>query len=149
MKTINEYIINKQDNQIDESFLSVGLTIIVAMILAKFTFKGIAVIKAMFDAVKEGVSKGKEYMNAINSLNELLQPYKDDLMKTEWGSKLFTKEGIINNASVKEKGCAMVYFALQDDIKATLSKEDFDKFEHIIKPIKEIEHMEMMGKLNL
>lgn len=150
MKTIDKYIIeNREDNQIDESFLSVGLTIIVALILAKFTFKGIGVIRAMFKAVKEGVAEAKEYLDAINKLNDLLQPYKDELMKTEWGSKLFTSDGIINNDSVKNKGCAMIYIDLQRDIKSVLSEEDWDSFELIIRPIKQKEHQDMMNKLKI
>ena len=143
MKNLKEYI---NENQINESFLSVGLTIIVALILTKFTFKGIGVIKALYSAIKEGVLQGKEYLDAINELNDLLQPYKDELMKTEWGSRLFTSDGIINNDSIKSKGCAMIYMDLQDDIKATLSAEDYKKYEKIIKPIYEKEHQDTMKK---
>ena len=144
MKSISEYI---NDNQIDESFLSVGLTIIVSIILAKFTFKGIGVIRAIFSAVKEGVEKGKEYNNAILELNDLLQPYKEELMKTEWGSRLFTSDGIINNSSVQSKGCAMIYYNLQNDIKATLSEEDYSKYEKIVRPIREKEQHDTMKNL--
>lgn len=141
MKTINEYINKQQENQINESFLSVGLTIIVSLILAKFTFKGIAVVKQLFLAIKEAVLLTKDYAEAINELNELLEPYKDDLMKTEWGSKLFTNDGIINNNSIKSKGCSVIYFELEKDIKKTLSKDDYTKYKDIIMPIYTMERM--------
>lgn len=144
MKTLKEYI---NENQIDESFLSVGLTIIVSIILAKFTFKGIKAVKAVFSGVKEGVLQAKEYLNAINELDALLQPYKDELMKTEWGSRLFTSDGIVNNESVKSKGCAMIYSELVNDIKNVLSEEDYNKYKKIIKPIYEKEHQDTMRKL--
>ena len=47
------------------------MTIIVAIILAKFTFKGIKAVKAVFSGVKEGVLQAKEYLNAINELDNL------------------------------------------------------------------------------
>ena len=136
MRNITEYLDNAQNEQeINESFLSVGLTIIVAIILAKFTFTGIACLSLIVKGIKEGIKEGKEYATAINELNQLLQPYKNDLMNTKWGSKLFTENGIINNKSVNQKGCGIIYTELEEDIKNTLSAEDYKKYEEIIKPI--------------
>lgn len=145
MRNINEYINDQQE--INESFLSIGLTIIVAIILAKFTFTGIAALTVIVKGVKQGIKEGKDYLGAINELNDLLQPYKDDLMKTEWGSKLFTENGIINNKSVKNKGCGIIYTELAKDIKNTLSSEDYEKYEQIIKPIIKDEHDQLMREL--
>ena len=145
MRNINEYLNDQQE--INESFLSVGLTIIVAIILAKFTFTGIAALTAIVKGVKQGIKEGKDYLGAINELNDLLQPYKDDLMKTEWGSKLFTENGIINNKSVQNKGCGIIYTELAKDIKNTLSPEDYEKYEQIIKPIVKDEHEKLKREL--
>lgn len=149
MKNLNKYIADKNDEHIDESFLSIGLTIIVALILAKFTFKGIGAIAQIFKGVKEAVGSAKEYNEAIKQLDTLLQPYKDDLMKTEWGSKLFTADGIINNSSVKEKGCSIIYWNLDEDIKSVLSDEDYKEYKNIIKPIYDIEHAQLATKLKI
>ena len=43
--------------------------------------------------------------------------------------------GIINNKSVQNKGCGIIYTELAKDIKNTLSPEDYEKYEQIIKPI--------------
>ena len=53
MKSLNERI--NESLTINESFLSVGLTIIVALLLAKFAFKGIAGISYIWKGVKEAV----------------------------------------------------------------------------------------------
>lgn len=137
MKSLKEQL--NESVQINESFLSVGLTIIVALILARFTFKGILVIRELWKGIKMGVETSKEYFSAIKSLDELLTPYKDELLKTEWGSKLFDPEGLITAKSVKEKGCSIVYMGLSKDIKSVLSEEDYNKYEKIIKTIYNVE----------
>ena len=149
MKNIKEYIIETQSTQIDESFLSVGLTIIVALMLTKFTFKGIAAVSQIFKGIREGVVSAKEYNESIKQLDDLLRPYKEDLMKTEWGSKLFTPDGIINNSSVREKGCAIIYMGLDDDIKSVLSDKDYKKYKDIIKPIQDAESAQRRASIKI
>lgn len=147
MKSLNERI--NESLTINESFLSVGLTIIVALLLAKFAFKGIAGISYIWKGVKEAVNSSKEYTNAINELNQLLTPYKDELLKTEWGSKLFDENKIITTKSIQTKGCACIYQGLTNDLKQVLSEEDFEKYMEIIEPIREIERENTKKSLGL
>lgn len=137
MKNLNEYI--NESLTVNESFLSVGLTIIVALLLAKFAFKGIAGIVYIWKGVKEVVNSSKEYADAINKLNQLLTPYKDELLKTEWGSKLFDENKIVTAKSIQSKGCACIYHGLREDLEKVLSKEDYEKYMEIIEPIREVE----------
>ncbi len=147
MKSLNEHI--NESLTINESFLSVGLTIIVALLLAKFAFKGIAGISYIWKGVKEAVNSSKEYTNSINELNQLLTPYKDELLKTEWGSKLFDENKIVTAKSIQTKGCACIYQGLTDDLKQVLSKKDFEKYMEIIEPIREIEREKTKKSLGL
>ena len=147
MKSLNERI--NESLTINESFLSVGLTIIVALLLAKFAFKGIAGISYIWKGVKEAVNSSKEYTNAINELNQLLTPYKDELLTTEWGSRLFDENKIITAKSIQSKGCACIYQGLRDDLKQVLSAEDFEKYMEIIEPIREIERENTKKSLGL
>jgi len=147
MKSLNERI--NESLTINESFLSVGLTIIVALLLAKFAFKGIAGIAYIWKGVKEAVNSSKEYTNSINELDQLLTPYKDELLKTEWGSKLFDENKIVTAKSIQTKGCACIYQGLTDDLKQVLSKEDFEKYMEIIEPIREIEREKTKKQLGL
>lgn len=147
MKSLNEHI--NESLTINESFLSVGLTIIVALLLAKFAFKGIAGIAYIWKGVKEAVNSSKEYTNSINELDQLLTPYKDELLKTEWGSKLFDENKIVTAKSIQTKGCACIYQGLTDDLKQVLSKEDFEKYMEIIEPIREIEREKTKKQLGL
>jgi len=147
MKSLNERI--NESLTINESFLSVGLTIIVALLLAKFAFKGIAGIAYIWKGVKEAVNSSKEYTNSINELEQLLTPYKDELLKTEWGSKLFDENKIVTAKSIQTKGCACIYQGLTDDLKQVLSKEDFEKYMEIIEPIREIEREKTKKQLGL
>lgn len=137
MKSLNEYV--NESLTVNESLLSVGLTIIVALLLAKFAFKGIVGIAYIWKGVKEAVNSSKEYANAINELNQLLTPYKDELLKTEWGSKLFDENKIVTAKSIQSKGCAVIYCELRKDLESVLSKEDYEKYMEIIEPIREIE----------
>ena len=147
MKSLKEKI--NESLQINESFLSVGLTIIVALILTRFTFKSILVVRELWKGIKMGVEGAKEYASAIKSLDELLAPYKDELLKTEWGSKLFNPEGLITAKSIKEKGCAVIYCELRKDLENVLSKEDYEKYMEIINPIREREIAETRKKLGI
>jgi hypothetical protein len=126
---INE---NINEQQVNESFLSVGLTIIVSIILAKIGIKFLSGTFAVFKGIKEGVDKAKEYKDAILQLNELLEPYKDELLKTEYASKLYDEASLITIASMRNKGFNIVYVHLDEDIKSTISAEDYKKYRNII-----------------
>lgn len=147
MKTLKEQL--NESVQINESFLSVGLTIIVALLLAKFAFKGIAGIAYIWKGVKEAVNSSKEYADSINQLNQLLTPYKDELLKTEWGSRLFDENKIVTAKSIQSKGCACIYGGLRKDLEQVLSEEDYKKYMEIIKPIWEIEREKTKKSLGL
>lgn len=147
MKSLKEKI--NESLTVNESFLSVGLTIIVALLLAKFAFKGIAGIAYIWKGIKMGVEGVKEYADAINKLNQLLTPYKDELLKTEWGSRLFDENKIVTAKSIQSKGCACIYQGLRSDLEKVLSKEDYEKYMEIIEPIREIEREKMKKSLGL
>lgn len=138
MKDFKTYLIENEN--VNESFLSVGLTIIVSLILAKTAIKGVANLAAIFNAIKTGIQTGREYTAAVKELDNLLQPYKDQLMETEWGKRLFNGSGIVDNDSVKNKGCAIIYMDLDRDIKSVLSPDDYKKYKKIIEPIYDVEH---------
>jgi phosphoglycolate phosphatase-like HAD superfamily hydrolase len=86
----------------------------------------------VFKGIKEGVDKAKEYKDAILQLNELLEPYKDELLKTEYASKLYDEASLITIASMRNKGFNIVYVHLDEDIKSTISAEDYKKYRNII-----------------
>ena len=125
---INE---NINEQQVNESFLSVGLTIIVSIILAKIGIKFLSGTFAVFKGIKEGVDKAKEYKDAILQLNGLLEPYKEELLKTEYASKLYDEAALITFGSMKNKGFSIAYIYLEEDIKSTLSEEDYKKYKDI------------------
>ena len=132
MKTLKEQL---NENIINESFLSVGLTIIVTIILAKISLKGIKAISLIYKGIKESINTISEYSSAVKELNVLLEPYKDELLAGEWSSKLFDENKIITTASARKEGASMLYGGIVKDVEKILSKEDFDKYIKIIQPI--------------
>ena len=103
----------------------------------------------LWKGVKEAVNSSKEYVDAINQLNQLLAPYKDELLKTEWGSRLFDENKIVTAKSIQSKGCACIYVGLTKDLEQVLSKEDYEKYMEIIEPIREIEREKTKKQLGL
>jgi hypothetical protein len=132
MKTLKEQL---NENIINESFVSIGLTIIVTIILAKISLKGIKAISQIYKGIKESINTISEYSSAVKELNILLEPYKDELLDGEWSSKLFDENKIITTASARKEGASMLYGGIVKDVKKILSKEDFDKYIKIIQPI--------------
>lgn len=146
MKTLKETIEESyQNEQINESFLSVGLSIIVALILSRLAIKTGVFFVEIAKAIKKGVQQGKEFISAIRDLDALLAPYKEQLLQTEFASKLYTREGLIDYDSLRKDDVSVIYMGMTDDIKNVLSPEDFDKYEDIIRPIAD-EQMRVMKK---
>ena len=67
MKSLKEKI--NENNQVNESFLSVGLTIIVAFILARIGLNFLAGTIGVFNAMKVSFKQGKEYALAVKQLD--------------------------------------------------------------------------------
>lgn len=129
MKSLNEHINESLD--VNESFLSFGLTVIVALKLAGLALGGIAGLGSIWYAVKIAIKNSKEYQDTIIELDKLLAPYKNDLLNTEFASKLFGENGSITEQSLKNKGFGIVYFKLEEDIKSVLSADDFKRYKKI------------------
>lgn len=129
MKNLNEYV--NESLTVNESFLSVGLTIIVALKLAGLALGGITGLITIWYAVKNAIKNSKEYKEKITELDELLSPYKNDLLNTKFAGKLFGENDSITEKSLKTKGFSIIYQDLEKDIKSVLSEEDFKRFKEI------------------
>lgn len=146
MKSLKDTIKeSQQTEQINESFLSVGLSIIVALILSRLAIKTGAFFVGIAKAIKTGVQQGKEFVQAIKDLDTLLEPYKEQLLQTEFASKLYTKEGLIDYKSLKDDDVTIIYMGMTSDIEKVLSPEDFAEYKNIIKPIAD-EQMRVMNR---
>ena len=129
MKNLTEYV--NESLNINESFLSFGLTVIVALKLAGLALGGISGLITIWYAVKNAIKNSREYQETITELDELLSPYKNDLLNTKFAGKLFGENGSITEKSLKTKGFSIIYLDLKKDIKSVLSEEDFKRFEKI------------------
>ena len=129
MKSLNEYV--NESLSINESFLSFGLTVIVALKLAGLALGGITGLITIWYAVKDAIKNSKEYKETITELDELLSPYKNDLLNTKFAGKLFGENDSITEKSLKTKGFSIIYQDLEKDIKSVLSEEDFKRYKEI------------------
>ena len=102
MKSLNEYV--NESLSINESFLSFGLTVIVALKLAGLALGSIAGLITIWYAVKDAIKNSKEYKETIKELDDLLLPYKNDLLNTKFAGKLFGENDSITEKSLKTKG---------------------------------------------
>ena len=134
MKSLNEHIIESLDNEslvINESFLSFGLTIIVALKLAGLALGGIVGLMGIWYSVKSAINSSKVYQEAIIELDELLAPYKNELLNTRFASKLFGENDAVTEKALKTKGFSIVYEELEKDIKSVLSEDDYNRYKEI------------------
>ena len=129
MKSLNEYI--NESLIINESFLSFGLTVIVALKLAALALGSIAGLITIWYAVKDAIKNSREYKETIKELDDLLLPYKNDLLNTKFAGKLFGGNDSITEKSLKTKGFSIIYSDLEKDIKSVLSEEDFKRYKEI------------------
>ena len=149
MKSLKQIANENEQCRVDESLVSAGSAIVRVIVSMKMAFESANIILSIAEEVKLGIYQSKEYTKAVNKLNELLMPYRDDLMNTQWGRKLFDVEGCITKLSIKTKGCDMIYDELTDDIKYVLSEEDFKKYNIIINPIIKSEDRKIKKDLGL
>lgn len=136
MKTLKEQL--NESMQINESFLSFGLTVIVALKLAALALGGIAGLATIWFAIANSIKKDKKLKSFIKELDGLLTPYRDELLNTEYGSKLFGEDQTITLRSLRsleEKPFSVVYLDLQEDLKSVLSSEDYQEYKRIINRI--------------
>lgn len=130
MKSLNEHI--NESLSINESFLSFGLTVIVALKLAGLALGGIAGLMGIWYSVKMAINSSKVYQEAIIELDELLAPYKDELLNTKFASKLFGENDAVTEKALRTKGFSIVYVELEKDIKSVLSEDDYNRYKEII-----------------
>lgn len=129
MKSLNQHINESLD--VNESFLSLGLTVIVAIKLAGLALAGIAGLGTIWYAVKMAIKNSKEYKDAIIELDELLAPYKNDLLNKELAGKLFGENNAVTDKALKTKGFSIIYGDLEEEIKSVLSADDFKRYKEI------------------
>ena len=119
----------------NESFLSIGVTVIVSVLLAKLAISGVKAVTTIWKGMKEAVYTMKEYSAAVKELNSLLEPYKNELLAREWSSKLFDENKIITIATAQKDGASIAWGGIAKDVEAVLSAEDYKKYVKIIEPI--------------
>ena len=129
MKSLNEHINESLD--VNEGFLSLGLTVIVALKLAGLALTGIAGLGTIWYTVKMAIKNSKEYKDAIIELDELLAPYKNDLLNKELAGKLFGENNAVTDKALRTKGLSIIYEELEEEIKSVLSADDFKRYKEI------------------
>ena len=129
MKSLNEHINESLD--VNEGFLSLGLTVIVAIKLAGLALTGIAGLGAIWYTVKNAIKNSKAYKDAIIELDELLAPYKNDLLNKELAGKLFGENDAVTDKALRTKGFSIIYEDLEEEIKSVLSADDFKRYKEI------------------
>jgi hypothetical protein len=133
MKSLKEYI---SEAQVNESFLTVGAGIIIALTLAKYALTAVGIGKAAVKAtkhVKEIKRKhelslhNKEYAKAINDLELLVNPYKHKLMETEYGKLIYSNNFIdlMINGNID-------FAKIEEDIKSVLSESELKEYYKIV-----------------
>ena len=86
-------------------------------------------------AIANSIKKDKKLKSFIKELDDLLTPYRDELLNTEYGSKLFGEDQMVTLKSLEEKPFSVVYLDLQEDLKSVLSSEDYQEYKRIINRI--------------
>lgn len=135
MKTLKEYIV---ESQISESIVA---DILIAKRISELSDNALGTVSGIIKKIKSNISKNKEYTKAVNTLNDLLSPHKKELMKTEWGSKLYSKEGLITGKQLEDiknnsENASRLYNKLFNDIRNVLSDDELTKYEDILAAIK-------------
>ena len=138
MKSLNEHI--NESLSVNESFLSFGLTVIVALKLAGLALGGIAGLGSIWYAVKIAIKNSREYKDAIIELDELLAPYKNELLNKELAGKLFGENDAVTDKALRTKGFSIIYEDLEAEIKLVFSVEDFKRYKEIADRIYETTH---------
>ena len=138
MKSLNEHINESLD--VNESFLSFGLTVIVALKLAGLALAGIAGLGTIWYTVKTVIKNSREYKDAIIELDELLAPYKNELLNKELAGKLFGENDAVTDKALKTKGFSIIYEDLEKEIKSVLSADDFERYKEITDTIYRTTH---------
>ena len=129
MKSLNEHINESLD--VNEGFLSLGLTVIVAIKLAGLALAGISGLGVIWYTVKNVIKNSREYKDAIIELDELLAPYKNELLNKELAGKLFGENDAVTDKALKTKGFSIIYEDLEKEIKSVLSADDFKRYKEI------------------
>lgn len=129
MKTLKQYI---NESQVNESFITVGAGIIIAVTLAKYALTAIGVGKAAVKAakkVKEVKRKhemslhSKEYVDAINELELLVNPYKHKIMNTEHGKLIYSNDFVDLISSDFTN-----FIKIEDDLESVLPEYELKRF---------------------
>lgn len=102
------------------------------MKLAGLALGGIAGLMGIWYSVKMAINSSKVYQEAIIELDELLAPYKDELLNTKFASKLFGENDAVTEKALRTKGFSIVYVELEKDIKSVLSEDDYNRYKEII-----------------
>ena len=93
MKSLKEYI---NEQHVNESFLTVGASILVGLWLAKYAISTALVAGKAVKYAKKIKEKQKsllnipEYQNAVKDLDLLISPYKHKIEKTKYGKLIYT-----------------------------------------------------------
>lgn len=128
MKTLKEYI---NEQQVNESFLTVGASILVGLWLAKYAIGAASVAGKAVKYAKKIKEKQKsllnipEYQNAVKDLDLLISPYRHKIEKTEYGKLIYTtdfdelieKPDILHNVEL--------------DIKSVLSSDEIKEYDKL------------------
>lgn len=138
MKSLNEHINESLD--VNESFLGFGLTVIVALKLAGLALAGISGLGVIWYTVKNVIKNSREYKDAIIELDELLAPYKNELLNKELAGKLFGENDAVTDKALKTKGFSIIYEDLEKEIKSVLSADDFERYKEITDTIYRTTH---------
>ena len=133
MKTLKEQL--NESMQINESFLSFGLTVIVALKISALAIGGISGLAYIWLAIANSIKKDKTLISFIKELDNLLFPYRNELLNTEYGSKLFGESQSVTLKSLEKKPFSIFYQDLQEDLKSVLSSEDYQEYKRIINRI--------------
>lgn len=149
MKSFKEHINENESVEVNESLASIGAAIVKISVLTNFAFESANIVTSIYDVIKMNIYKSKEYAKAIKELDNLLSPYKNDLLVTDWGGRLFNLDGVITKESIKSYGYSLIYDKLINDIKNVISDEDFVKYKRIVNPILNMDEDKIKKDLKL
>lgn len=102
------------------------------LLLDRLIVKGISLAGSSISRLVASVQKNIEYADAVKQIDALIAPYKSDLMKTQYGSRLFNPDDLIKEVT-GGRGSS-IRSRLKRDLISVMSTKDYTSFCNILEP---------------
>lgn len=133
MKNLVEYInsyTNEENINESISLVDIGVAYMLICFAGSCVIFGLGIGLLYLKKLKSTIIKNKTNKQIIDELNNLLEPYKEQLKDSEWASKLFAKD-MSSIKFLKSHTVSDLLPKIENDLKQIMSNEDFNKLKEL------------------